>query len=57
MSLIAGLEYGTDGGMENGMGWGMWLTHVTGAFVQGCASYYVSRALISLQRLYEQCHG
>ena len=27
---------------------------ITGAVVQGCASYYVSSALTSLQRPYEQ---
>ena len=29
-------------------------SYVTGAVVQGCAGYYVSTALISPQRLYEQ---
>ena len=46
-----------NGGMEKG--WNsectqLQLTHVTGAVVQGCAGYYVSTALISPRRLYEQ---
>ena len=31
--------------MENGMKRWVELTHLTGAVVQGCASYYVSRLL------------
>ena len=43
------------------MGMEQWvqLDRVTGTVVQGCASYYASRALTSSQRPYEQvqcCH-
>ena len=45
VSLIAGVEYGVEQWVENGMERWAQLTHVTGTAVQGCASYYVSRAL------------
>ena len=57
VSLIAGWEeYRVHGTVVWKMGWNnawVWIIRVTGAVVQGCASYYMSRALTSLQRLYE----
>ena len=41
-------------GRNNWMEQWVKLTHVTGTVVQGCASYYVSRAYTSLQRPYEE---
>ena len=54
VSLITGVGYSVEqwGRKWNGMK-GV-VACVTGAVVQGCASYYVSRALTSSQRLYEQ---
>jgi len=48
--IIAGVEYGVEqwGGKLDGTV-GVALTCVTGTVVQGCASYYVSRALTSPQ--------
>ena len=56
MTLITGVGYRVKqwGGKWDGtMGVANWC-NCHGAVVQGCGSYYVSRTLTSLQRLYEQ---
>ena len=56
MTLITGVGYRVKqwGGKWDGMMGVANLCNCHGTVVQGCASYYVSRALTSLQRPYEQ---